>query len=112
MDLPFFFLTEAYELKPVTAGWLADQLYQFSGFQIPANFHRAFLRTELLERDCPAEVVDAFLGHANAGENPLNALSTFDYEQYRNTISQYLQDIQRDIGLEPIPSQLVTTWSK
>lgn len=109
---PFFFLTEAYELKPVTAGWLADQLYQFSGFQIPANFHRAFLRTELLERDCPAELVDAFLGHANAGENPLNALSTFDYEQYRKTISQYLQDIQRDIGLEPIPSQFVTAWSK
>lgn len=104
---PFFFLTEAYELKPVTAGWLADQLYQFSGFEIPANFHRAFLRTELLERGCPAESVDAFLGHANAGENPLNALSTFDYDQHRKTISQYLQDIHRDIGLEPIPSRLV-----
>lgn len=109
---PFFYLTESYDFEPVTAGWLAEQLYQFSGFHIPANFHRAFLRTELLERECPAELVDAFLGHANLGESPQQALSTFDFEKYRNTISHHLQEIQKDIGLEPISSLLATTGAR
>lgn len=108
---PFFFLTENYEVEPITAGWVAEQLYQFSGYPIPANFHRSFLRTELLERDCPAELVDAFLGHANNGESPSGPLSTFDYTRYRSEITRRLQQIHQDLSLEPIQSQLVATQS-
>jgi hypothetical protein len=103
---PFFFLTKAYELKPVTVTWISEQLHQLSGYQIPANFHRALLRTELLERGASSEIVDAFLGHANNGENPSSQFSSFDYQQYLTEITGFLTKIHSDIGLEPIESQI------
>lgn len=103
---PFFFLTEHRELETVGPGWLAKELRDITGFAIPANFARAYLRTELLARGCPASVVDAFLGHANQGEIPFATYSTFDFGHYRERLSVYLEAIREELGLQPIASRL------
>jgi len=96
---------EPQALKPV---WIESEL-ENRNFSLPANFHRAFLRTELLERQCPAEVVDAFLGHANQGESPFSRYSTFDYGLYRPRLSKLLAEILDDVGLIAIESRLGQT---
>lgn len=106
--IPFFTLSaDAYKLGLVDVTWLTLALKGISGVPLPPNFQRGFLRTELLDRGCPPEVIDAFMGHANQGEVPFAGLSTFDYQQYINTINRYLLEIHDDLGLRPIPSRLV-----
>lgn len=66
------------------------------------NFHRAYLRSELIARGCPGEIIDAFMGHANRGELPFLRYSTFDYEKYRQQILGYLESIQTSLDSEPL----------
>jgi hypothetical protein len=106
--VPFFTLdADTFQLGHVDVSWLTLALERISGVPLPANFQRGFLRSELLQRDCPPEVIDAFLGHANQGEVPFSGLSTFDYHQYINTINHYLIEIHDDLGLRPMPSRLI-----
>jgi hypothetical protein len=67
---PCFFLDDecrALAAQPVVIEtWLKDFL------PVKANTHRRFLRTELLERGCPPEVIDAFMGHWQQGEEPFS----------------------------------------
>jgi hypothetical protein len=105
-DLPLLVIGENLKLSAFRPKWAEEQLAaRFA--PLPANFHRAFLRTELLERGCPAEVVDAFLGHANAGESPFGRFSTFDFGLHLPTIESYLEPIHAAIGLVPVASRLV-----
>jgi hypothetical protein len=99
--------TSVPDLLPAKPGWMAAMLQQVSGYPIPANFTRAFLRTELLRRDCPAQIVDALMGHQNLGESPYATYSTFDYLAYQETIRPYLVDIRNSLGFRPIASRLV-----
>ncbi len=57
---------------------------------VEVNTHRRFLRTQLIERSCPPEVVDAFMGHWNAGEEPFGVFSSFSLDQYVRTLRTYL----------------------
>jgi hypothetical protein len=104
---PFFVLTDDLKLEALGPGWIADSLRELTGYRIPANFHRAFLVTELLDRGCPSNVVDAFVGHANLGESSFGMYSTFDYRFYRHTLLNYLKAIHADLELRPIASRLV-----
>jgi hypothetical protein len=104
---PFFILTDDLTIKPLTPGWLAGALHDYTGYPIPANFHRAYLRTELLDRGCPAEIIDAYLGHFNQGESPFSTYSTFDFQHYCARIQHFLKDIHEDLGLTPVASRLV-----
>ena len=104
---PFFGLTPEREFVALAPGWVSNAIEDVSGYPIPPNFHRAFLVTELLDRGCPAAVVDAFVGHANLGESPYGKFSTFDYDLYLDTLKGYLAAIRDDLGLRPIASRLV-----
>jgi hypothetical protein len=104
---PFFALSDDLTIEPFTPSWIARALLDFTGYPIPANFHRAFLRTELLERGCPAEIVDAFLGHFIQGESPFGTFSTFDFQHYASQIEHFLKEIHDDLGLRPVASRLV-----
>jgi hypothetical protein len=74
---------------------------------IRANTHRRFLRTELVERGCPPEVVDAFIGHWHLGEEPFGAFSSFNFEEYVAQLQRYLDPLLRDIGLtHAVPGRL------
>jgi hypothetical protein len=105
-DVPLLVLTNKRKLVPFKPGWAAAQLKERFA-PLPENFHRAFLRTELLQRGCPAETVDAFMGHANAGESPFSRYSTFDYGLHLPQLKKILDEIHTALGLVPVPSRLV-----
>ena len=103
---PFFFFDTDRTIKDLTPTVFEMALKRHTGQDMPANFHRGFLRSQLLGRGCPAEVVDAHLGHANFGESPFTRLSTFDYGLHLDQIARALQEIHDDIGLRPIESRI------
>lgn len=105
-DLPLFVVGNGGQIQALRPAWLEEQMR--SRFApLPANFHRAFLRTQLLERGCSPEAVDAFMGHANLGESPYTRYSTFDYGLFWADIENALLSLHEELGLEPIPSRLV-----
>jgi hypothetical protein len=106
-DEPFFIIKSDYTVGPLTPGWVKGALQQFTSYDIPANFHRSFLRTELLARGCAAEVIDAHLGHANFGEIPHSKLSTYDYGKHFKHLQAALQSLHDEIGLRPVASRLI-----
>lgn len=101
-----FHLDSEKQAFPVTNAWIKGQLEQL-GFPLPGNFHRAFLRTELLQAGCPLQAIDAFLGHANQGESVFDAFSTFDYTDYRKYLDFHLGKIFNQLKLVPIWSKLI-----
>lgn len=103
---PLFFIDENLKFKSLTPSFIESALRHYTGCDVPANFHRAFLRTELLRRGCAAEVIDAFLGHANFGESSFSRYSSFDYRLHLDRIDTALQEIHDDIGLRPIESRI------
>jgi hypothetical protein len=107
---PFFTLClqgNRMSMEPAAQGWISEMLLSVSGYPIPSNFARATLRTELLDRECPAQAVDAYLGHANKGESPFGLYSTFDYYQWQETLTPFLGDLRKELGLRPIASRLL-----
>lgn len=74
----------------------------------PANFHRRFMRTELLARGCPSEIVDAWMGHWHMGEEPWALHSSFSFQAYRDELEKHLVPLLDAIGLnghiEPLVS--------
>jgi len=78
----------------------------------PANFHRRFMRTELLARGCPSEIVDAWMGHWHMGEEPWALHSSFSFQAYRDELEKYLIPLLDEIGLdgriEPLPPSVMS----
>lgn len=106
--LPFIVITPQIRVETVTPTWIAAFLKALTDHDIPVNFSRAFLRTELVSRGCNVEVIDAHLGHSNFGESPYNKLSTFDYGLHFEHLKTQLGEIEKDLGLGPIPSKLMS----
>ncbi|AVR87156.1 hypothetical protein [Thauera aromatica] len=103
---PFVVLDERRRLAPLTPTWVADQLAAH-GAPLPANFHRAFLRTQLLTRGVTGEVIDSFLGHFNEGESPFGRFSSFDYGLHRTQLIPALQSLHEALELVPLKSRLL-----
>lgn len=66
---------------------------------VKPNTHRRFLRTELVERGCAPEAVDAFMGHWQVGEEPFGRFSSFTYEGYIAELKQYLLPLLAELGI-------------
>jgi hypothetical protein len=90
------------EVRPKTLQPIMKEFLDY-----PANFHRRFLRNELLERGCPVEVVDAFMGHWKAGEEPWAVHSSFSFASYCVELNKYLIPFLKDLGLVPVKSSLL-----
>lgn len=101
-----FLLSPSGKPKLVKPG-VVEEFFDDLGFTVLANFARSFLRTELIDRGCEAEVVDAFLGHAGRVESPFGIYSTFDYAIYRQQLAVHLPPILKTVGLKVIKSRLV-----
>lgn len=103
-DQPIFFLKQGQNdrMKPVPVRPSTMQPFMQEFLPYPANFHRRFMRTELLGRYCPAEVVDAWMGHWNLGEEPWSMYSSFSYQSYRNSLLEHLFPVLAEIGLAGI----------
>jgi hypothetical protein len=104
---PIFLITGDLRVAPVTVTWLTGALHEWTGYQVPSNFHRAFLRSELLLRGTSPEIIDAFLGHANVGESPADPLSTFDYTLYLERLGDAVEGIAEELGLRAVESRLI-----
>jgi hypothetical protein len=103
---PLFVLSERKKPVMLTRTWIEQQLDDL-GYPLPANFARAFLRTELIARACPAESVDALLGHASAGEKPFAAMASFDYARHFRAVDDAMLSVCRAIQLVPVSSRLL-----
>ena len=95
---PCFFLDDGMVPIPVRPKTLEPLLKPY--LDVRANTHRRFLRTELLERGCNPEVVDAFMGHWHTGEEPFSPYSTFSFSAYVAELSTYLGPLLAEIGLD------------
>lgn len=88
-DSPFLFLDKYGHPKQVTPKRLQEHL-DWPGSP-PLNINRHYLHTQLKESDCSSELVDAFMGHWDAGQEPWAKYSTFCPREYREHISSAIE---------------------
>ncbi len=84
---------EILEFSPATAAPLLQTVYP-----LPLNSNRRYLRTFLMERQCPADVMDAFLGHWKRGAEPWGVFATLSPDEYQRTISTLLNTCLKQLG--------------
>lgn len=70
------------------------------GFDLPGNANRHYLRTMLLARNCPLEVIDAFMGHWSRGVEPWGRYSGLSPITYRQELSHHLVKLLESAGWE------------
>jgi hypothetical protein len=100
-DLPVFFLDD--EMNPVEVSPKTALPFLRNFLNFPINIHRRFISAELLDRGCPPEVVDAWMGHWHRGEEPWAQFSTFSFEHYKRALKSYLAPLLLDtIGFRAI----------
>jgi len=94
---PFlFYLNDAGECNPVTPGLLGELIHDVYPFPINANRH--YLRTELVERRCPRDILDAFMGHWQRGREAWGKYSSLSPSGYSTAIEPKLKEILRENG--------------
>jgi len=87
-SIPGLFLIEGDKIVPLTPS--AYESHFPSSYPFPANAHRHFLRSNLLEMGGPSDVVDAFMGHWENGQEPWASFSTLGAIDYRDIIKPML----------------------
>lgn len=71
-------------------------------YDLPSNASRHYLRSHLTEKGCPPELVAAFMGHWERGEEPWGSFSALPPIQYAETIASYLIPMLEEDGWTPI----------
>jgi len=84
-----FFLESNADDLPVQPKLLKKLLAETS-YQLPINANRHYLRTNLMNMGCPQEVVSAFLGHWERGEEPWGRYSGLSPIVYRKELAKHL----------------------
>ncbi|CAM3796426.1 hypothetical protein VRRI112168_00730 [Vreelandella rituensis] len=95
-ETPFMFLDHHGHPKQVTPKRLQDQL-NWPGSP-PLNINRHYLHTQLKESSCCSELVDAFMGHWDAGQEPWANYSTFCPREYCNHITPVIAHLMQQQG--------------
>jgi len=93
-----FFLDESQQPLHVRPKTIEARLGDY--LNVRANTHRRFLRTELIERGCPPEVLDALMGHWQQGEEPFGFYSSFSFARYVEQLRTYLNPLLAELGLD------------
>ncbi|MGP9570955.1 hypothetical protein ACT3RX_15705 [Halomonas sp. AOP42-E1-40] len=99
-DSPFLFLDAYGHPKQVTPKRLQEHL-DWPGSP-PLNINRHYLHTQLKEDGCSSELVDAFMGHWDAGQEPWAKYSTFCPREYREHISSAIELMMQRQGWRAI----------
>lgn len=92
----FFFLNDNRRAKPVAPHSLASALRWSS--ELPLNANRHYLRTRLTEKRVPGEIIDAFMGHWDIGEEPYGPYSALSPAEFKAAIAPALTDILAEQG--------------
>ena len=96
-NLPFFFfLYDDRSARHVTPGSLARRLRWSS--ELPLNANRHYLRTRLAEKEVPGEIIDAFMGHWDIGEEPYGPYSAISPAEFKAAIAPALKEIAAEQG--------------
>jgi hypothetical protein len=102
----FFFLeNDPRGLRPVELS--GTRLKKYLDAELPdqwpvANANRHVFRSFLTNDGCPANVINAAMGHWQYGESVWDPYSAFDPMQYRNAIRPHLDTLMAAIGFEPL----------
>lgn len=102
-DLVIFYLKKKGKAQEIvlarsTDKVVRDEILSFiPDFQLPWNCNRHYLRSRLIEADCPGEFIDAFMGHWTRGREPWGQYSALSAEQIFNKLrpllAQFLQQL-------------------
>lgn len=101
-----FYLTESMKRQDMSTSLWRAALGLPKG--TPHNAHRRYMRTELVERGCPVESVDAMLGHWALGEEPWAPESSFDFSRHIEMLQRHVGPILDELGWKLVASPLVT----
>ncbi|HZJ97026.1 MAG TPA: hypothetical protein VFD12_04270, partial [Oligella sp.] len=89
----------SYQIQPLSPK--AVQEYLGALFNIPANWHRHYLRTFLSRSTVPGELIDAWMGHAKLGQEGYNQFSGLSME-YVWLISNKIEREMNKLGIKAI----------
>jgi hypothetical protein len=90
------------EIRPTTIIRCMEQVPSFVPHRV--NAFRKFLRTELTERGCPAEVLGAFMGHWLRGEEPQDQHASFCPAGYVRDLELWVTPLMRELGWHVVSS--------
>jgi len=103
-DQPCYFITANNYIQPVSPSNL--EWFYKKYIDVPANAHRRFLRTELMEEGMPIESLNALMGHWGQGEEPWGPFSSFNVPRHIRCLQIYLEPLISELGFEFISSGL------
>ena len=98
-----FFINNNYKLEFITPGWIEEVLKNNYNYDMPARSHRHYIRSNLLERKCPVETIDAFMGHAKLGQEPWTQYSAFYQADLVDSLKKHLMPQLQEDGWRALP---------
>ncbi len=89
---PIFFIERVNDQKMKMSEVRPSSLQPIMNDYLPfrPNVHRRFMRTELLNKECPIEVVDAWMGHWHIGEEPWSTYSSLSFDEYQTYLEEFI----------------------
>ena len=100
-DLPFFFfLRQNSKNKKVPEPYqiTRSKLSAMAGMEIPMNWSRTFVRTNLVRMGMAAEYVDYQMGHVSTGQEFDSTVSILTVDDIRSVIEPALDELCRSVG--------------
>lgn len=97
-----FMLRRNLKTVTVSKGSLEGICIQHLDYGLPANANRHYLRTRLLRRGCPRDVIHSFMGHWETGTEPWGRFSTLSPPAYRESLERFLLPVLKKDGWQPV----------
>jgi len=82
----------------VSKGSLEAICVQHLDYELPANANRHYLRSRLLKRGCPKDVIAAYMGHWDQGTEAWGRFSSLSPQVYRENLERYLLPVLKKDG--------------
>jgi hypothetical protein len=98
-----FIIGENFELEFLKPAWIEKILKAEYNYAMPANSHRHFIRSHLLERECPVETIDAFMGHEKLGQEASGQYSAFFQADLVDSLRKHHMPFLKEDGWRAIP---------
>ncbi|WP_445426675.1 hypothetical protein [Alishewanella sp. HL-SH06] len=80
---------------------------RLKGFKFPINFGRHVLRSYLLKKQLPSELINFQLGHWSTGEAALGDYSSFELNEAINLLTPIIDEMLQEQGWQALPTLLV-----
>lgn len=90
-----FFISDSWQMTQLTPENLRRQVPVFS---LPINAGRHYLRSALRTEGVPGELVNAFMGHAQQGQEPFGAYSTLTPVELFSELAPVLEKMRQEAG--------------